>query len=173
MLVSSVSINGQTKSVAAKRRSTKLPPLSAYEELLAQEIERSSHSASGRSGFKVLIDTEILAGFVDPDEIEYEHMTESPYQSAFRRDGDIEDGASPDPSVSLVGDFRDHVHGDECQCVDGQTCIICCTTRDLMEIPRQLFEVIATRPGRIVHGVLEDDIDIKMRREIAELFGLY
>mgnify|MGYP001569521470 CR=1 FL=1 len=68
------------------------------------------------------------------------------------------------------GDFRNRLHGDECQCVDDETCIICVTQQDLLGISPKKYKVVDKKRAPD-SAVLGNDYSIEMRRFDAELAG--
>ena len=87
-------------------------------ERVAQEIERCSHSRKGRNrqGFMPKVDREILARFVDPDEIDAECRQ-------FSKNGRCHEAVEPD--------FLANLDADDLADIDQDGCICGCTQADV------------------------------------------
>lgn len=110
--------------------------LTALDRLVAQ-IESRSRDPIGRhrQASRTLVDTEILCGYADLDEMENEERV-CRHGSEFL---EVEEMASS-PS---------ELHEPGCTCVNGRQCQICCTHRDLMT----LMGIPALSRGRNVEVV--------------------
>ncbi len=134
-------------------------------------IERGSRDPfGGRYHTRPLIDTEILARFADPDEMEHEAEIDRTYRREFPRGDAVEDGSTIDPSLpSGHSDFRDHLDILDCDCRDGETCQVCCTDLDLRSFP--ISPMIKVRSMSHHHPQIKDFLVI-MPIELAVDLGL-
>jgi hypothetical protein len=157
------------KKKSKSRSSSRGNVLSPF-EFAAAGIEIASRCSEGvgRHGGRKLIDLDILRLKADGDEIDNEERINAYHKSSFRR----LDEFSKDEESSFRSsghDFRDSICPEACGCPDGKSCIVCCTSRDLMAYPALLTDRRVSRlpiPGKI------NEFSVRMPIVLAEALGL-
>ncbi len=130
---------------------------------IADDIAKASRvpETAGRQSSHSLVDPEILEGIIGPDEMGYEHDSATSYRQGFVFLRDHPEEVREGDCVELHGEGR------ECDCEPGVQCQICCTQRDLVDIPRALYRELDRK--RTPSG---EDLFISMSEHLARAFGL-
>ncbi len=142
---------GSEKSLLPKEARLALVRVALKEDDILDRLESASRDPFGRNRHIAhSIDREILRGVADGDEIDNEDRICRHTEENF-----IE------PDQVIESEVYD-VH-EECQCVDNESCMICCTQFDLMAFP-ELKKAQCTR-------ITEDDFHVIVPIELAEQLG--
>jgi hypothetical protein len=136
------------------------------EEIALDRIEQGSKCPWPRQASRPLFDPERLGLVFDPDEMLNEERICSHGSHLFR---DVEDFSQHDSDGITEDDFRNEIDFVDCACVDGQSCICCCTKLDFELLDfrtKKLGEVIARSPTGA------EMFDVFISREELEARGI-
>lgn len=160
---------GFSSTASKKRKAPVTAPETALDRLVGQ-IERGSQDPFGynRQSYKSRFDMEILAGYVDPDELANEERICATHARPFLHIDDFGEEAA-DGLAAVNPPSEQFLGGDSCQCDHdaGNVCITCVTQIDLMAIPASLRKSVTSHVDH-VHGRLMELFDVVVPRRVAE-----
>lgn len=162
-----------SKALPGRNRS-RLAPVSATERVL-NGIEKGSKTPFGRWDYgRQLIDTDLLRGFHDPDEIDYEESVCRRYDRSFKTIDEFADGMIDGPSASFMVavDFRDKIDLCDCDHERGHVCIKCCTEHDVAALPPMVRYRKHNMHRETINGFLQMVFDLIFEDGEAERAGL-
>jgi len=103
-------------------------------------------------------------------------VTESPWINIRNISRRQNDGVTYSELVSVDdGDFRSSLDFEECNCSGGKVCIVCCTNRDLLDVPKSVELTRIQKVNLRVRAIgdrLEPVFDLVMSRGVARRMGL-
>ncbi len=107
------------------------------EEDVLSRIERGSRCPARGQRKRPVIDLYILRRFMNKGEIQSEEPCAQKFKGKFKTAADVGEGELTTSDCSLIlADFRNQLDADACTCIEGETCVLCCTEFDLAAIPQ-------------------------------------
>lgn len=112
------------------------------EEIALDRIERDSRCPWPRQSNRPLLHPEIIRNLFDDNEMENEERISGHAERPFR---DVAGFSQHDSDGVTEDDFRNRIDFVDCACVDGKSCVCCCT-----ELDYQSFDFRTKERGSVI-----------------------